>query len=280
MFPLDEKTLDRIAKVTVDQGGPYERTGRELEALLRSSGWRDAPDYDGSPRVAWIVECLGERDHDEVERFLRRVSDPIEYEDGLSTADVMRCELNRVLEPEQLEIRYVSGRPVVAEIGQAGPSRVVLHLDDVEQRLRRWISDEQLVTLLVNRVRQSQESEAVGAHLLALFGIGSFVEGLLYGVLIERNPEFAAEGFVGRDGRKTAAKRAGLDLLITAAHDCGLIQLDAKSFMDPVRDFRNYIHPRRQLETGFTPDEDTVSMSWPPVQALLNDLDTAMSAEK
>ncbi|GLY53003.1 hypothetical protein [Lentzea sp. NBRC 102530] len=279
MFPLDEKTIERVARIAVDQGGPYERTGRELEALLRSSGWKNAPEYDHSARVGWMIESLSERDSDDVERLLRRLSDPIEYEDGLSTADAIRLELNRVLEPEQLEIRYVAGRPVMAEVGQAGPSKVVLHLDEVEQRVRRWISDEQLVTLLVDRVRQSQEADAVGSHLLALFGIGSFVEGLLYGVLIERHPECATDGFIGRDGRKIAAKRAGLDLLITVAHDCGLIQLDAKSFMDQVRDFRNYIHPRRQLETGFTPDEDTVLMSWPPVQALLNDLDAAMPAE-
>ena len=122
-------------------------------------------------------------------------------------------------------------------------------------------------------MRESQSAEAGGSYLLALFGIGSFVEGLLFSVLTTRHPELAREGFSGRDGKKVRANFAGLDLLLDTAHERGLIQLDAKDFMRPVREFRNYIHPRRQFETNFTPDADTVAMSWPPVQALLNDLD-------
>ena len=42
--------------------------------------------------------------------------------------------------------------------------------------------------------------------------------------------------------------------------------------MHPVRDFRNYIHPRRAVE-AFTPDDQTASLSWGPVHAVLNDLE-------
>jgi hypothetical protein len=277
MFPLDSKTVDRVAKIVVDHGGAYERSGRELAALLRDAGWADPPDYDGSPRVAWVVEALTERREvrSDVERLLCRVCDPIEYSDGMPSAELARQEINRVLEHEGLEVTYAGGRPVVGERGANGTTNVVLHLDDVQQRLRKLIGEEQLVELLVSRVRQSQLSEASGSYLLALFGIGSFVEGLLYSVLIRNYPELETAGFVNQRGQKVAAGRAGLELLIDTAHDRGLIQLDAKNFMNPVRDFRNYIHPRRQFETGFTPDGDTVAMCWPPVQALLNDLDTA-----
>ena len=34
-------------------------------------------------------------------------------------------------------------------------------------------------------------------------------------------------------------------------------------------------HPRRQLETGFAPNDNTVAMCRPPAQALLNDLRSA-----
>lgn len=274
MFPLDPKTVERLARIVVDQGGPYERTGREVEALLRNAGWIDPPDYDGSSKVGWLVDALIERENarTDIERFLCRLCDPIEYLEGMAAADDVRRSVNEVLEFERLEVSYVGGRPVVGELGSNGTVKVVLHVEDVEQRLRKLIREEKLVQMLVSRVRESQFAEASGSYLLALFGIGSFVEGLLYSVLTSYYPELLREGFTGRKG-KIPADRAGLELLLDTAHDRGLVQLDAKDFMRPVREFRNYIHPRRQFETDFTPDADTVAMCWTPVQALLNDLD-------
>jgi hypothetical protein len=57
------------------------------------------------------------------------------------------------------------------------------------------------------------------------------------------------------------------------AHARGYIELDAKAFMHPVRNFHNYIHPRRQAAENFTPDHETVALSWGPVHAVLNDLE-------
>ncbi|GAA4661572.1 hypothetical protein GCM10023214_62350 [Amycolatopsis dongchuanensis] len=274
MFPLDPKTVERVARIVVGRGTPYERTGREVEALLRNSGWIDPPDYDGSAKVGWLVDALVERENarTDIERFLCRLCDPLEYPDGMATADDVRRAVNEVLELERLEVSHVDGRPVVGELGSNGTVKVVLHVEDVEQRLRKLIREEKLIQMLVSRVRESQFAEASGSYLLALFGIGSFVEGLLYSVLTSRYPELAREGFAGRNG-KIRADRAGLELLLDTAHDRGLVQLDAKDFMRPVREFRNYIHPRKQFETDFTPDGDTVAMCWTPVQALLNDLD-------
>jgi hypothetical protein len=277
MFPLDPKTVERLAKIAVDPGGPYERTGHALESLLRSAGWGNPPDYDGSAKVGWMIDALTEREQArlDIERFLCRVCDPIEYPGGITDAEEVRRTINEVLELERLEVSYVGGRPVIGELGSNGTAKVVLHVDDVEQRLRKLIRDERLITLLVSRIRQSQQAEAGGSYLLALFGIGSFVEGLLYSVLINRFPDLERDGFTGRNGKKMPARRAGLEILIDTAHERQIIELDAKNFMDPVRDFRNYIHPRHQLESRFTPDSDTVAMCWPPVQALLNDLDMA-----
>jgi hypothetical protein len=275
MFPLDPKTVERLARIVVGRGGPYERTGREVEALLRNAGWIDPPDYDGSSKVGWLVDALIERENarTDIERFLCRLCDPIEYLEGMAAADDFRRAINEVLELERLEVSYVGGRPVVGELGNNGTVKVVLHVEDVEQRLRKLIREEQLVQMLTSRVRESQLAEASGSYLLALFGIGSFVEGLLYSVLISHYPELIREGFTGRNGKKIPADRAGLELLLDIAHDRELVQLDAKDFMRPVREFRNYIHPRKQFETNFTPDADTVAMCWTPVQALLNDLD-------
>lgn len=280
MIPLDSRTVDRIAKIVVDIDGPFQRSGRQLEQLLRAAGWTQPPDYDGSPRIPWLVEALAERANDrvDVEHFLCRICDPLEYDDGMAAAQQMQQEINRILAPEHLEISYIAGQPVIAELGHAGGGPVFISPDDLEVRLRRLIAEKKVVDVLLTRVVQSQKSESGGAYLLALFGIGSFVEGLLYSILTEQFPELLQHGFQGRDGKKITADRAGLALLIDTAHEKELIQLDAKNFIHPIRDFRNYIHPRNQMESAFMPDEDTVSMCWPPIQALLNDLDNSIAA--
>jgi hypothetical protein len=45
--------------------------------------------------------------------------------------------------------------------------------------------------------------------------------------------------------------------------------------MEKVRVYRNFVHPRHQIEYGLVPDLDTVRMCWAPVHALLNDLESA-----
>ncbi|WP_026421870.1 hypothetical protein [Actinokineospora inagensis] len=274
MFPLDHKTVERVARLVCDLGGPNERRGYELEQLLRGAGWQDSPDYDGTPRTAWLVEAIQERatSRADIERLLCRVCDPVEYEAGMAAAGVMQNELNRILEPECLAITYLGGRPVLAELTASGERPAFGAPDDLRSRLEGLISDEKATALLVDRVAQSRAAQESGAYLLAIFGIGSFIEGLLFTVLLERYPELES-GFTGRDGKKVPSRRAGLELLIDTAHDRELIQLDAKNFMHPVRDFRNYIHPRQQLEKSFSPDQDTVALCWAPIHALLNDLE-------
>jgi hypothetical protein len=272
---LDPKTLTRVAKLICDIDGPCERRGYELEQLLRDAGWSDPPEYDGSSRVHWLTEALADRakDHGDIARLLCRVCDPLEYDGGMQVAEAFRTELNRILEPEQLVVSYVGGRPVIGELTDNPDQPMFSAPEGLENRLRALLADHRVVMLLVDRAEQSRRAQASGAHLLALFGIGSFVEGLLFYVLMESCPELAASGFQGREGRRISASRAGLELLIDTAHQKGLIQLDAKNFMDPVRNFRNFIHPRQQLENDFLPDQDTVSLCWGPVHAVLNDLE-------
>jgi hypothetical protein len=49
--------------------------------------------------------------------------------------------------------------------------------------------------------------------------------------------------------------------------------------MDKVRDYRNFVHPRHQIDYGLIPDIDTVRLCWAPVHAMLNHLESALLAE-
>jgi hypothetical protein len=278
MITLDVLTIERVARLICDIGGPYEKTGRETENFLRRVRWPSLPEYDGSPRIPWVVETLVAHAGDAaaLDRLLCRICDPLEYEDGRVTAEPVAEELNRILSSEQLTVRYVSGRPVLGQMTQADDTPRYEQPPDLLLRLQRLTTDSKVVEVLMARADEACICQNNGAFALAIIGIGSFVEGLLHVVATEHDEEVRRNGLVGRGGRRFAADRAGLQLLLEYTHRRGWVQTDAKDFMEKVRDYRNFVHPRHQIQYGLKPDLDTVQLCWAPVHALLNDLEAAL----
>jgi hypothetical protein len=276
---LDPLVVDRLARLIVDAEGPFERTGRMLERLLGNSGWHDVPPYDGSPRVAWLVEAIESRpdDSSEVERLVCRVCHPVEYGNS-ADAEAVRAEVNRILEPVRLTVQLIDGLPVLAELGADLGEPDAGAPPHLETRLHNIIGDKAMVDLLLRRIREVLTCQRHGAHLLALVGIGSFVEGLLLTVLQEHDPVVRQNGFTDDRGKRIDPSRVGLAVLIGTAHRNGWIALDARQFVERVNDYRNFVHPRRQAQLGFTPDADTVMLCWAPIRAVLNDLETTLGA--
>ena len=57
------------------------------------------------------------------------------------------------------------------------------------------------------------------------------------------------------NGSRNRFPEWSLAKLIDVACEVGVLKLDYKNVSHESRDFRNYIHPRLQLISGFTPDE-------------------------
>jgi hypothetical protein len=278
MTNLDLRTLQRLAKLIIDREGPFERTGRQLEQLLRVCGWTDAPDYDGSPKEPWLMEALQSRDDrsSDIERLVCRICHPVEYDDGRASSEVVRAHVNALLEPERLTVTLLEGLPVLTALSGADGAPLPGAPDHLEDRLPVLISDKTMVELLLGRIREVQLCQAGGAYLLALIGLGSFVEGLLLTFLQEHDPDIRRNGFVNEKGRRMDPSFVGLAKLLDVAHTGDWIQLDAKHFVDRVRDYRNFVHPRKQAETGLVPDADTLLMCWTPITAILNDVEASL----
>jgi hypothetical protein len=143
--------------------------------------------------------------------------------------------------------------------------------------LRELILDEQIASLLIDRVRETEICAANGAYTFAIIGIGSFVEGLLQTVLSERDEQVRAHGFVDERGKPVQDRRIGLQYLIDLARSRSWIQLDAADFMHKVREYRNYVHPRVQQQDPQKFDRDSVMLCWAPVRAVLNDLEEQLA---
>ncbi|MER7113572.1 hypothetical protein ACQPZU_09915 [Saccharomonospora azurea] len=278
MQPLDERTAEKIAGIVVDVDGPYERRSYELEPLLARAGWSPVPAYDGSPRVQWLADQLIEHREDtaRIERFLCRVCDPREYDDGKSVAEEFRHALNGVLEFEGVVISTVGGRPVLGELGADGGAHY-FEPDGLEDRLRRIVLNEAAAERLVNRLSETRLCVRNGAYTMAVIGLGSLVEGVLHSLLIERDEQVRENGFINQHGKKVQHDRVTLSVLLDTARKNGWIEFDAHRFLGPVRDFRNFVHPRQEVASEARLDHDTVMMCWGPISALFNDVEERLS---
>lgn len=105
---LDPRTVDRVAELICDLGGPYQRSSRQLRRLLEGAGWNDV-EYDGSARVPWLAEIIRSHndDPDAIHSLLRRVIDPREYDSGMHAAAAFVEPLNAVLVMDGLEVNAV-----------------------------------------------------------------------------------------------------------------------------------------------------------------------------
>ncbi|MFI5500975.1 hypothetical protein ACIA5E_18100 [Nocardia asteroides] len=275
MSALDPKTIERLARIIVDPDGPYSRSGRELEQLLVHAGWSNPPEYDSTPRIAWLIEQLDERaDTDgDLERLLCRVCDPLEYDTGAEAACGFKDAINSVLVAEGLTVAETGGRPVIAELGSGGTGPITAEPHDLDARIRRLVGDQRTAETLIKRAGEARICQRHGAYTMAVIAIGSFVEGMLLTLLTERDERCRNKQFVNEHGKWGTKPQPNLASLIDTAHACGWIQLDAKRFMHTVRNFRNYIHPGLELADNPEFDDDSVGLCWAPLQAMLNDLE-------
>ncbi|WP_369023599.1 hypothetical protein [Nocardia cyriacigeorgica] len=274
MLTIDPKTIERLAKIVVDPDGPYMRTGRELEMLLAHAGWQDPPDYDGSARIPWLIEQIscrnGTRD---IDLLLCRICDPLEHDGSARAAATYAEAVNEALAAEGIAVVLTGGRPIIAEIATDGTESVNAEPHDLDTRVRRLISDSATADLLLKRAEEARICQRSGAYTMAVIAIGSFVEGMLLTMLTERDEECRNNRFIGRDGKFVTIARPNLASLIDTAHARNWIQLDAKTFMHSVRNFRNYIHPGKEIADNPGFDYDSVGLCWAPLQAMLNDLE-------
>lgn len=263
---LDLRTVDRLAELVCDLGGPYQRSGRQLARLLEAAGWH--VEYDGSARVPWLAETIRHHNDDPeaIDSLLRRVIDPREYDEGMPAAAAFVEPLNALLIADGLEVGHANRHTFVRRLDDSGDAAVLdqvaaqLASSELRATVRSLVNDPAMADILNARLDEVEACRNVGAYLLAVIGTGSFIEGLLHDVLRLRDP-------ATRKQDKTT-----LDYLLERAYARGWIQHDALRFGGVVREYRNLVHPREQLENGVMPDGDTVLMCWQPVLAVINDL--------
>lgn len=135
--------------------------------------------------------------------------------------------------------------------------------------------ESQVARIIESRLNEAHIALSSGAYLSTIFLCGSILEGVLLGAAL-RDPERfnrSSSSPKRRDNRKVKHfYEWTLAESIDVAHDIGLLKLDVKKFSHELRDFRNYIHPYQQMQSGFAPDEYTARLCLQALKAALADI--------
>jgi hypothetical protein len=265
MEPLDENTLDEIARLIAGDDGPLYRQGWELPKFFRQAGWQEMPDYDSSPRKQWALDQLCARRHrpEDIEQVVLRLADARVYlGEAPNGQEEAIKKLNAVLIHEGYKIQRPGGRPQIVECDPIDGRLTDAAPVELKTTLAEVIGASALARTLQGRLDEAQTCRANGAYVATIILLGSLLEGVLDVIKKQRTGGGGAPG----------TDRPTLNDLINAAHRNGWIQADAKNFAHELRNYRNLVHPWREFDAGHAPDRDTVDMCWPVVVATLNDL--------
>ena len=133
--------------------------------------------------------------------------------------------------------------------------------------------DATLENAIQQRIEEIQKTLAIGAPLSTVLLSGSALEGILLNAANKNPQQFnTAAAAPSENGKVRDFSDWTLNNLIDVAYEIELISLDVKNFSHPLRDFRNYIHPRQQVKSQFQPDIHTAKISWQVLQAVIANL--------
>ena len=124
--------------------------------------------------------------------------------------------------------------------------------------------------IIQERLDEVQLCFSQGAYLSVVFLSGSILEAVLLGAA-ENNPKLfnQSQSSPKHNGKVKRFNDWHLSDFIDTAHEIGLLEHDVKALSHQLRDFRNYIHPHKQIESGFRPDEHTATICFQVLKAAL-----------
>lgn len=126
------------------------------------------------------------------------------------------------------------------------------------------ISDPKMLEILERRWDETQKCKKVGAHLAATVMLGGLLEALFLARInriTNPAPVFTAKTAPrDKSGKTRALKEWGLNDYLNVANELKWIRQSAKDVGAVLRDYRNYIHPEKELSRGITVGPDDTQM--------------------
>ena len=174
------------------------------------------------------------------------------------------------------------GRKIVARISGIAPDENLLTTEEYPKKdfeipnIQDLPVDNDVAEIIQDRLKEAQKCQEVGAYLSFIVLCGSILEAVLIGARQKDQEKFNRSAKAPKaKGKIKEFRYWHLGDLIDVASDIKLLNTDVEEFSHGLRDFRNYIHPDKQLQAGFKPDKYTAKICLEVLKAALADVSSA-----
>ena len=256
-----EKAIDSVTRL---RNGVGRGTTRQVKAA-------DERDLVKATALAWIRE---HRPHfagtqsDLLAECDSAFHELLEFSDRNTTRERYKSHL------KALKTRLVRLRSdVVADV-------TLFSLAPAQSEPPDWsalVPDQAMQAILRRRWRETSLCLEAGAHLAATVMMGGMLEALLLARVnrvTDRSALFRTKA-CPRDPKTKKAfplQKWTLQHYIDVAHEMGWIRESAKGVGTVLRDYRNYIHPAKELSHGVSVDKADTEMFWAVFQSLVGQI--------
>ena len=145
------------------------------------------------------------------------------------------------------------------------------HLASIDLSRLKFL-DEKLSRVLQMRINEAGTCLVAGAPLATIVLCGSVLEGILREYASKHREKFDA---YAATVKKKSLEKLSLKELVDASYKAGLLKRDVKTYGKELVEFRNYIHPHKQVKKGFDPRGYTMEMCVRTLSEAINDLGKA-----
>lgn len=206
-----------------------------------------------------LAALLGEDQVEEIDEIYRELIEA----SGRATTRTKYLEAFKAIKKRLgvLEAEHVITLAVAPAVAQP-PAKT----PDSPPQFTPLISDPRMQAILAQRWRECVTCVTSGAPLAATVMMGGILEGLLLAKINQlpnMAPVFTATS-APRDkaGKTLALKEWTLKNYIDVAHELKWITTTAKDIGEVLRDYRNYIHPQKELSHGISLVQGDAQMLW------------------
>ena len=257
-----EEAIDSVTRL---RSGLARGTTRQVKA-------NDERDVVKATALAWIRKhrshLAGPPTSDLVEECDAAFLKLLELSDKNTTRDRYKLHL-KVLRANLVKLR--------SEVA-ANPGLLAAKPNEAEPPdWSRLISDPAMQAILRHRWQETSLCIEAGAHLAATVMMGGMLEAFLLARvnhLADRSPLFKTSACPKSKttGKSLPLQEWTLRHYIDVAHEMGWIREAARDVGVVLRDYRNYIHPAKELSHGVKIEKEDSDIFWVVFQRLVNQI--------
>lgn len=282
---LNPKSLEKLRNL-INEETQY-RSGPVLVKFFKSLGLECAYDQEFPARWKFTDQCLHSLNESLIlDDCIKSLFDPINFIDRLPELDAHIAEFNKyivfdkyrvVRSGAQIDIQQLAeielDAPVKGEIGVSSQGVLSQELKDMAIGLIDP-EDGRMKAVIEHRLNEIERCFSSQAYLAAIILAGSTLEGV-FCCIAKRHPRMFNSSRSSPKSSNGKVKSFGdwtLENFIEVAFDLDLIAEDMKRFSQTLREFRNYVHPGLQANSGFEPTQDTANVCLHVTRGVLNSL--------